>query len=64
MMPEPATPAIDVGELIERTRVRAFHVRLVLLGALVALIDGFDMSSIGATTFTTPSRASPPHAPA
>jgi AAHS family 4-hydroxybenzoate transporter-like MFS transporter len=44
----PASP-LDVGALIETGRVRPFQAGLVLLGGLVALVDGFDLSAIGAT---------------
>jgi MFS transporter, AAHS family, 4-hydroxybenzoate transporter len=37
---------IDVGEVIERQRVGAFTLRLVLLCALVTFFDGYDMNVI------------------
>jgi AAHS family 4-hydroxybenzoate transporter-like MFS transporter len=43
----PGGPLVNVTELIDKSPIGAFQVRVVALCALVALLDGLDLQSIG-----------------
>lgn len=51
----PTCPTVNVTDLIDRRPLGALQIRIVVLGGLVALLDGFDVLAIGI--------AAPPMAP-
>lgn len=49
---------VDITELINRQKIGRFHLRLMILGCLVLVIDGYDAQSIG---FAAPALAAAWH---